>query len=85
MILENEEDIHGSGILGLELLGDMENKLLLSSDMGRITSLVLFAILPYFIRLPKLTSEYKGLTESVITISLGRTVVFYSSAQIFSP
>lgn len=62
----------------------MKNKLLLSPDMGRVPSLVLFPILPCFVNLRHQISS-EELTESVVAISLGRTVVLYSSAHIFPP
>jgi len=53
----------------------VENKLLLSSDMGRITTLVLFTVLPCSIRL-YFESKQRH-TEGVVTISLGWAIVLY--------
>ena len=39
-------DLHGSGVLGLELLGNVKDEFLLSTDMGRVTTLVVFTIVP---------------------------------------
>jgi hypothetical protein len=63
--------------LRLELFWNVEDELLLSSDMGRITSLMFFSILPYLVNDIPTSPDETILAESVITISLGRTVVLY--------
>ena len=41
-----QDSSHGSRILRLELLGNVEDEFLLSSDMGRVTTLVFLAVTP---------------------------------------